>query len=276
MNIQRAINEGTKYLCDFEIQEPKHICKILLAFLLKKDTTYIVIHQDEEINDNIIQSYKIAIEKISKGVPVQYITNEQSFMGLKFYVDENVLIPQPDTEILVEEVLEIAKKENKLTTLDLCTGSGAIGVSISKYLENSSVTASDISKNALEIAQKNAKTYTQKIEFILSNLFENINEKFDIIVSNPPYIETKTINSLSKEVQNEPHIALDGGEDGLEFYRKIIKEAKKYLNQDGYLAVEIGYNQKEKVIELFKQNGYTQIYSKKDLGKNDRIVVGKY
>ena len=169
------------------------------------------------------------------------------------------------------------KDFEKKSVLDLCTGSGAIGVSIAKY-SDTVVTMSDISKNALEIAKKNAESneVTDKCNFVLSDMFENIEGEFDIIVSNPPYIKTKVINTLDKEVQNEPQLALDGGEDGLNFYRIIAENAYKYLNKDGILALEIGYEQKEEVIALLEKVGqYTEIYCKKDLGDNDRIIVCK-
>ncbi|MFG6319256.1 MAG: peptide chain release factor N(5)-glutamine methyltransferase [Clostridia bacterium] len=196
-------------------------------------------------------------------------------MGLNFYVNENVLIPQPDTEILVEEVLQLLKQNVSKKILDICTGSGAIAISIAKMQENSTVTASDISKKAINIARKNSVDNNTDIEFVLSNMFEKINGKFDIIVSNPPYIEENVISTLPKEVQKEPYIALSGGEDGLKFYRIIAKEGKKFLNANGYIAVEIGYNQKEKVIELFEKEEYKEVYSKKDFGGNDRIVIAK-
>lgn len=196
-------------------------------------------------------------------------------MGLNFYVNENVLIPQPDTEILVEEVLQLLKQNVSKKILDICTGSGAIAISIAKMQENSTVTASDISKKAINIARKNSVDNNTDIEFVLSNMFEKINGKFDIIVSNPPYIEENVISTLPKEVQKEPYIALSGGEDGLKFYRIIAKEGKKFLNANGYIAVEIGYNQKEKVIELFEKEDYKEVYSKEDFGGNDRIVIAK-
>ena len=198
-------------------------------------------------------------------------------MKLSFYVDENVLIPRPDTEILVEEAISICKKNNYTKILDLCTGSGAIAVSLAKYLENVDITAVDISNNALKIAKRNARSNNveEKITFIESDLFDNLsNNKYDIIVSNPPYIKKEEINYLDKEVKREPRLALDGGMDGLDFYRKIAQNAFKYLNNKGTLCLEIGFNQKEKVINLLKKEGkYTNIYCKKDLGQNDRCLI---
>ena len=231
-------------------------------------------------------------------------------MGLNFYVDEDVLIPQPDTEILVEEVIKycnelrnnepedketnkdykeniekepIINKEDKninkktIKILDLCTGSGIIGISIYKYLENVEIYASDISQKALNIAEKNTNLNNAKINFINSDMFENIHIKdFDIIVSNPPYIESKVIKSLSKEVQNEPKLALDGGEDGLKFYRSILENAKDYLRKNGAIFLEIGYDQKEKIEEILKSYKiYKETKCIKDFGGNNRVIIIK-
>ena len=274
MKIKEVLEYGKNNL--IEKEEGLRISKMLLKHLINVSDSYLIINSDKELELSYEEKFKEGIELLKKGKPLQYITNYQEFMGLPFYVDSNVLIPQPDTEILVEEALEILKKDLKnKSVLDLCTGSGAIGISIAKYSE-CSVTMSDISENALEIAKKNATSneVIDKCNFVLSDMFENIDEKFDIIVSNPPYIKTEVINTLDVEVQNEPHLALDGGEDGLNFYRIISENAYKHLNKDGILALEIGYDQKEEVISLLEKVGqYTNIYCKKDLENNDRVVI---
>lgn len=275
MNIRNLLQFGIKELKDNNIEETSLKCKILLANILNVSKEYLIIHDNEELEENIVIDFNNKIEELKNGKPIQYITCNQEFMGLNFYVNENVLIPQPDTEILVEEVLQILKQNVSKSALDICTGSGAIAISIAKMLGNIDVVASDISDKALEIAKKNSENNNTNIKFVLSNMFENINEKFDAIVSNPPYIEEKVIPTLPKEVKNEPYIALAGGEDGLKFYRIIAKEGKNFLNENGYIAVEIGYNQKEKVIDIFENEGYKEVYSKKDLGGNDRIVVAR-
>ena len=244
----------------------------------------LVINHTQEISEEKINDFEIGLEKIKKGYPIQYITNHQEFMKLDFYVDENVLIPQPDTEILVEEVIkycaELSQKNqlsSPLKILDLCTGSGAIAISLAKYIENCEITATDISNKAIQIAKLNAEKNLvhKKINFIESDMFENIpTTNFDIIVSNPPYIETEVIQTLSTEVQMEPYIALDGGHDGLDFYKKIINNTENYLNPNGNIFLEIGYDQKDKVFDLIKQHNpkITPICIK-DFGGNDRVIV---
>ena len=291
MKIRELLEYGRNNL--IEKEEPYRLSRMLLKHLLNINDSYVLINSDKVISVEVEERFKQCIEDLKQGMPLQYITNHQEFMGLDFYVDENVLIPQPDTEILVEQIIEICRgrscacPKNK-RILDLCTGSGAIGISLAKYIENAKITMSDISEKALEIAKKNAMSneVIDKCNFVLSDMFENIivgndalvvpQNKFDIIVSNPPYIKTDIINTLEAEVQNEPILALDGGKDGLKFYKIIAENAYKYLNEGGVLALEIGYDQKEEVIKLLEQTDkYTDIYCKKDLGDNDRIVICK-
>ena len=277
MNIKEAIIFGTKYLDENNISESKAKCRILLSNILNVSKEYLLVHDNDKLNLKKEMKYKEYLVRLSNNEPIQYIINKQEFMKLNFYVDENVLIPQPDTEILVEEVLSFAKKnKQKLKILDLCTGSGCIAVSIAKYIKNAEVFASDISYKALEIAKLNAKENHVKINFIESDLFENILENdFDIIISNPPYIETKIVETLEEEVKKEPILALDGGKDGLDFYRKIILQANQYLKENGILALEIGYNQKEEVIKLLEKQNYKEIYCIKDLAGNDRVIISR-
>ena len=274
MKIKEILEYGKNNL--IEKEEPLRLSKMLLKHLLNVQDSYILININEDLKLETEKKFKEGIELLKIGTPFQYITNKQEFMGLEFYVDSNVLIPQPDTEILVEEVINSTKENVKV--LDLCTGSGAIGVSIAKNIKDVQVTMSDISDKALEIAKKNAQSneVTDNCDFVLSDMFENIQEKFDVIVSNPPYIKTQVIKTLDKEVQNEPHLALDGGQDGLYFYKIIAENAHKYLNKGGILALEIGYDQKNEVIKLLEKEGkYIDIYCKKDLAGNDRIIVCK-
>lgn len=278
MNIKQALEEAKNILKSNNFEDSNIIAKELLSYVLKKDRVYLTINSDTALTDTEYAEFTKCIEQIIDGKPLQYITQKQEFMGIDFFVNEDVLIPQPDTEILVETVLDICERygEQSLRILDLCTGSGAIAISLSKIL-NTQVFASDVSAKALKVAEKNNVMNNTKVEFIESNLFKQINgEKFDIIVSNPPYIKNEEIKLLSKQVQNEPYIALAGGEDGLDFYRKIIDEAYKYINKNGYLCLEIGYDQKEDLIKLIKQNeNYEYENCIKDLSNNDRCIVAK-
>lgn len=279
MEIKEAIIEAIKKLKESSIEDSVNIAKVLMSYTINKSKEYLIVHDKEILSDEILKIYNKNINKIKNGYPLQYITKNQEFMKLNFYVDESVLIPQPDTEILVEKVLEICKKEyigKTMKILDLCTGSGAIAISIKKYMDNAEITATDISSDALKIAEKNAKQNNVEIRFIQSDMFKNINDEYDIIVSNPPYIETENLKTLPKDVQNEPLIALDGGTDGLDFYREIAKNAHKHIKINGYLILEIGYNQKNSVINILeKQNKYKNIVCIKDLANNDRIIISK-
>ena len=244
---------------------------ILLEHILNVDKQYLIINSNETLSKNQEKTFLKFLKKIKNGMPIQYITEKANFMGLEFKVNKNVLIPQPDTEILVEETLKIIKKYKNVKLLDLCTGSGCIAISITKYAENVDAYASDISKKAIEIAKQNSiLNKTEKIKFIKSNMFKNINEQFDIIVSNPPYIKSKVIKTLDKQVRKEPKIALNGGTDGLDFYKIIRKNINNYLKPDGYAILEIGFDQKEELQNLFKDAKCI-----KDLGNNDRVIIWK-
>lgn len=271
MTIKQALNLARQNLDSID-------AKVLLKFILKKDNTYIIANANKEMSRDEENKLQESIQKIKDGIPLQYITHNQEFMGINFEVNQNVLIPQPDTEILVENTIGLVlgnkslenQEDSKKTMqiLDLCTGSGAIAVSLKKYLPTAKIFASDISEKALEVAKKNAKNNNVEIEFIKSDMFENIHEKFDIIVSNPPYIKSEEIEKLSKEVQNEPKVALDGGKDGLKFYKIISREIKNYLKENGTLLMEIGYDEANEVMKLFENS--TCI---KDYANNDRVIV---
>lgn len=279
MTIKEAIDKATIKLKVKNIESPKQKARLLMQAILKQTRQYLMVYDEKNLPRAQQEKYFKAIDKIIKGIPLQHITHQQEFMKMNFYVNEKVLVPRPDTEILVEEVIEIAKKINAKKILDLCTGSGAIAISLAKYIENSQITAIDISKEALSIAERNAKSngVDKQIAFLPSDLFDDVpKEKYDIIVSNPPYIKRKIIRTLDKQVQKEPYIALDGGYDGLDFYRKIIRQAYEFLKYKGYLCLEIGYDQKMDVIELIeKEEKYVNTYGKKDLYGNDRIVITK-
>ena len=277
MTIKETLRKGMIQLKTGNVTEPNLKARLIMQYILNKPRQYLIIYDDQVLTLRQEVDYFKAIKRLINGEPIQHITHQQEFMKLSFFVNEDVLIPRPDTEILVEEVIKIAKKIKAKNILDMCTGSGAIAVSLAKYLDNVEITAVDISTKTLNVAKKNAKNneVENKITFIESNLFENIvNEKYDIIVSNPPYIKKDVIKTLNKEVKKEPKIALDGGYDGLDFYRKITRQSEEYLKFNGYLCFEIGYDQKKDVIKIINdERKFTGTYSKKDLCDNDRVVV---
>lgn len=277
VKLKELLNRAVYKLKNAGIEQPILKARILMQYTIKQPREYLIIYDQKEITKKQEKEYMQNVEKLIKGTPIQHITKAQEFMKLNFFVNEDVLIPRPDTEVLVEEVLSIIKRLTRPRVLDLCTGSGAIAISIAKYAKNAVLYASDISKEALKVAKDNAKNNNveDRIQFIESDLFNDIPKmKFDIIVTNPPYIRTGDISKLQKEVQKEPKIALDGGIDGYDFYRKISNKAYEYLKYNGYLCMEIGYDQKEFVMDILKyENRYSKTYSKKDLFDNDRIIV---
>lgn len=279
MTIKEALEKGTVLLKGENLDSPKMKARLLLQDALNKPRQYLIVRDTESISDKVAKKYFSNVEKVKKGMPIEHITHLKEFMKLNFYVNESVLIPRQDTEVLVEEAIKIAKRINAKKILDLCTGSGAIAISLAKYLDDVEITATDISTDALRVAKRNATNneVQNKITFIQSDLFKNIaNIKFDMIISNPPYIKRSVIKKLSKDVQQEPIIALDGGRDGLDFYRKIVNKGYEYLKLGGYLCMEIGYDQKASVTELInKEEKYINTYSKKDYYENDRVIVTK-
>ena len=260
---------------------PKLDIEILLSKALGDvDRLYIHLNLHKELTKEQLDIFNKMIQDRLKGRPIAYIVNNREFMGLDFYVEEGVLIPRPDTEPLVEEVIELVKGKENLKIVDIGTGSGAITVSLAKYIKDCQVYSLDISDKALSIGLKNAisNEVEDKINFIKSNIFSGIEDKgleLDVIVSNPPYIRRADIKTLHTQVKDyEPYIALEGGEDGLDFYRDITRESVKYLKDKGILAFEVGHDQAEDVSEILKHNGYTNIYTKKDLQGIDRVVIG--
>ncbi len=229
-----------------------------------------------ELTEKDIETLESYIKKRQNHEPVAYITNKVEFMSMNFYVDEHTLIPRPDTEILVEKVLEISKNKSYKNFLEIGVGSGCISVSLGKYSDLCGVGV-DIMEECAAIAKINAinNDVESKISFIKSDLFDKISDKYDIIVSNPPYINKEDMESLLPNVKDfEPHTALFGGDDGLDFYRDIVKDSINYLNTNGLLAFEIGYDQSESVEKLMKDRGFKNVETFKDLYKQDRVVIG--
>jgi release factor glutamine methyltransferase len=268
-----------------ELKEISDTPRLDVELILQKslgdvDRIYIHINLNKELSDDEYNLFLSMIKDRINGRPVAYIVGNREFMGLDFFVKEGVLIPRPDTEVLVEQIIELCKNKDKVEILDIGTGSGAITVSLAKYIEKSTIKSLDISDIPLEVGKKNAMNndVDNKIEFIKSDLFSSIkdkNIKFDVIVSNPPYIPKKDMDTLHTQVKDyEPYNALEGGIDGLDFYRDITDQSKCYLKEDGILAYEVGHDQAKDVSDIMKDNGYTKIYTKKDIQGIDRVVIG--
>lgn len=277
---------GENILRDAGIFEFENDALLSILRVFNIDRAYLFLHMNDELTDEKkISEYLEVIDKRSKRIPLQHIFGTCDFYGYEFNVNENVLIPRMDTEVLVEKTLEITKKivkENKhIRILDMCTGSGCIAISLYKELVKlgckAEVDAVDVSEKALEVATSNANKNNAKINFILSDLFEYVNcNIYDIIVSNPPYIRTKDIEDLDIEVKTyDPMLALDGSEDGLKFYRNITDNAKSHMKDGGYLLYEIGFDQGEDVKKIMLKNDFEEIEIIKDLAGLDRVVFGR-
>ncbi|HHV13545.1 MAG TPA: peptide chain release factor N(5)-glutamine methyltransferase [Clostridiales bacterium] len=246
----------------------------LLAHVFKINRIDYLLRGDQEASREEAGRYISCVEERAKHVPLQHLTGTQEFMGLEFDVGKDVLIPRQDTELLVEEVLKVCAEKS---VLDLCTGSGCIIISLAKLGGLKSACGVDISEPALEIAKRNAKKLGAPVEFWLGDLFQQIEKSYDIIVSNPPYIRTSVIGELMPEVKDhEPHLALDGSEDGLKFYRSIAAGAKEHLCKDGYLFLEVGYDQGKDVEHILLKEGYAEVMIKKDLSGQDRIACARF
>ena len=273
MTYRQLLETGTRILKESNIDEYDVDSYILFEYMTGMKRSFYLAHSDDEVPLDAEKSYLDVIKKRSERYPLQYITHTAYFYGAEYYVDESVLIPRFDTENLVELVLKNEKDAKNF--LDMCTGSVCIAIAIKDNLKEINATAADISEAALKVAKKNADGHCADITFIHSDLFENIDGKYDFIVSNPPYIVKDVISTLMPEVKDyEPANALDGGEDGLDFYRQIIKESPKYLNKKGRLYFEIGYDQGESVSNLMRDAGFEDILVKSDLSGNDRCVMG--
>jgi len=273
MNRKEAYELGIKTLTEAGIEEAKSDTLLLLDAFCHVSRNDILIHGEVQLEAEQVTAFEKALKKRCTRIPVQHITGVQNFMGLDFYVNEHVLIPRFDTEILVEEVMK--ELHDGFSVLDMCTGSGCILLSLLRYSNNCKGVGVDISEDALAVAQKNQERLGLEASFINSNLFEQVTGKYDIIVSNPPYIRSDVIPTLMEEVRlHEPILALDGTEDGLFFYRKIVEESPAYLNGGGMLFFEIGYDQGEAVKGLMQETGFKNVKVVKDFAGLDRVVFG--
>lgn len=297
MNYRECYEAGQAALVEADIEEAKLDARLLLEYVCHTERNELLVHGDREVGEEDCAHYQDLIAKRAGRIPLQQLTGVQEFMGLNFHVNGNVLIPRQDTEILVEEVLR--HLHDGMRVLDMCTGSGCILISLLRYSNDCSGLGVDLSEAALAVAEENAgrllglgdKTHeaelgtvtesyacaSTSVLFKISDLFENVEGQFEIIVSNPPYIESATIDTLMPEVRlHEPLMALDGGADGLDFYRRIVRGSKEHLTGGGMLFFEIGYNQGEAVKALMEQSGFAEVTVVQDYAGLDRVVYGTY
>ena len=276
--IAAQLKLATEKLKAAEVDSPRLDAEVLLAYVLHCRRLALYVKLKKVLTAEQITRYQNLIKRRLERIPVAYLTGHKEFMGLNFAVTPDVLIPRPDTEVLAQGVIENLYKFNrKIKIADLGTGSGAICVSILKFAENVTAAAVDISKKALDIAHFNAEKFNvdDKITFYEGNLFEPLaGQTFEVIVSNPPYVSTADFKNLQPEIENEPEIALEGGADGLDFYRKIVEAAPKFLSDDGFLAMELGFKQSPAVKKLIEDNGnFKQIEIWKDLAGIERVIA---
>ena len=274
MTLREAFALGKDLLNQANIEEYETDAWLLLEAAAECTRNDLFLRGNEPLKEEQEMLYRAYLEKRSERIPVQHILGVQCFCGLDFIVTPDVLCPRLDTEVLIEEALKRIKPGSSI--LDMCTGSGCTILTLLHFVKDCQGTAVDLSEKALEVAKRNAQKLQKKCTFIHSDLFENINGRFDVIVSNPPYIATKEIEALEPEVRiHEPMMALDGMEDGLFFYRKIVSESVDYLNPNGWLIFEIGYDQGEAVSKMMEAVGYVQVGIVKDLAGLDRVVIGR-
>ena len=275
LTLQMIYKEGAETLEHAGIPDAKLDAWYLLEYVTGISRASYFGDPKREVPKEQAESYREVILRRAGHTPLQHITGEQEFMGYTFLVNPDVLIPRQDTETLTEEALKFTEPGMKV--LDLCTGSGCILISLMKKCHGLTGTGCDISEKALKTARENGRRLQVEASWIQSDLFEQISERFDLIVSNPPYIRTGVIEELQQEVRlHDPWIALDGKKDGLYFYRRIIAESTGYIRDNGALMFEIGHDQAEDVVRLMEEAGYTQIRVKKDLAGLDRVVTGRY
>jgi release factor glutamine methyltransferase len=276
MNIENTLNKAARYLKQYNINNPYLDSEILLSKIINKDKKYIILNSKENLKDKYLNSFNSLIERRRKGEPVAYLVNKKEFWKNIFYVDKNVLIPRPDTELIVAQVLKTYSKDKYLQVLDIGTGSGCILLSLLAERPQFCGTGIDISKQSINVSKYNAKrlNLTNRVKFYNSDVDNFKNRKYDLIVSNPPYIEISNLKYLERDVINfEPKLALNGGFDGFSKIRKVIDKAAVLIKRNGKLILEIGFNQKNTTQQLLKKEGFYINKVLKDYGYNDRCII---
>ena len=278
MKIESAIKQANNILKKNYIKSSLLDSEILISKVINKNREYIILNLDKEIEEEDYLKFKSLVAERSKGKPMAYLTGKKYFWKYEFNVEENVLIPRPDTEIIIQQVLKIYKNKHKINFLDVGVGSGAILLSILKEKKGFLGTGIDISNNCLNVCKNNAYKLGvyERIKLFKSNIDNFSNGKYDLIISNPPYIKKLDLKKLDKDVKDfEPKIALNGGLDGLSEIRKVIKKSTELIKKNGKLIIEIAFNQKKEVKKILKDNGFYIIAVIKDLAKNDRCIISK-
>ena len=276
MNIENILNEGIDILQKNKIANPQLDSEILLSNSIKRDKKHIILNPKEVLNSEQLGKFKSLIERRKKGEPIAYLINKKEFWKDEFFVNKDVLIPRPDSELIIEQVLKVYSKDDHLQVLDIGTGSGCILLSILKERSNFYGTGIDISKKSINVSKLNAKqlNLTNRVKFFHSSVDNFKIGKYDLIVSNPPYIEFFNLKYLEKDVINfEPKLALSGGFDGFSKIRKVINKAKTLIKKNGKFILEIGYNQKNKVKQILKDEGFYVKKAIRDYGNNDRCII---
>ena len=276
MNINLAINEGSKILKTKFISNPHLDAEILMAKTINKDRNYILLNSSIPINENDLNNFYKLIEQRSLGNPIAYLTKKKSFWNSEFFVTKDILIPRPDTELVIENILRLTKQKNKINILDIGVGSGCILLSILKERKNFYGTGVDINKKCLNISKINAINLkvNSRLKLYKSDVDKFNLGKYDLVVSNPPYIKKCKVKYLDKDVAEfEPRLALNGGSDGLSEIRKVINKSSELIKKNGKFILEIGFDQKDNVIKLLKKKGFYINYTQKDLADNDRCIV---
>jgi len=276
MNIENILKEGIDILQKNKIANPQLDSEILLSNSIKRDKKHIILNPKEVLNSEQLGKFKSLIERRKKGEPIAYLINKKEFWKDEFFVNKDVLIPRPDSELIIEQVLKINSKDNQLQILDIGTGSGCILLSILKERSNFYGTGIDISKKSINVSKFNAKqlNLTNRVKFFHSSVDNFNNGKYDVIVSNPPYIEQLSLKYLEKDVVNfEPKLALSGGFDGFSKIRKVINKTNNLIKKNGKFILEIGFNQKNKTIKILKEEGFYVNKAIKDYGNNDRCII---
>ena len=276
MNIENTLNKAARYLKQYNINNPYLDSEILLSKIINKDKKYIILNSKENLKDKYLNSFNSLIERRRKGEPVAYLVNKKEFWKNTFYVDKNVLIPRPDTELIVAQVLKTYSKDKYLQVLDIGTGSGCILLSLLAERPQFCGTGIDISKQSINVSKYNAKrlNLTNRVKFYNSDVDNFKNRKYDLIVSNPPYIEISNLKYLERDVINfEPKLALNGGFDGFSKIRKVVDKAAVLIKRNGKLIIEIGFNQKNITQQLLKKEGFYINKVLKDYGYNDRCII---